>query len=153
MAGCAQDQVIASQPTSFDMFRPECNEYGGYRAMQCFEHKRYGKWCWCVDIKGQEIIGSKVVDNDGNSGNLTESKCEDLRKDNGTKEYWTAFYRHSTTTPVPIVATTVKPIVVVNSSTGECKSKNFYKCVFLLLYILSFCLLYGNLLVQYTLIH
>lgn len=94
------------------MFKPECLPDGSYKPMQCYEHRNFGKWCWCVDGKGQEVIGSKV-DNTRNNGNLTDEKCKTLGTQNATEEYWTAFYRHTTTTPTPAVIVTTTPIPIV----------------------------------------
>ena len=115
---CEEDQQIASEPTSFDMFKPECNSDGSYKSIQCYQHKQYGKWCWCVDKKGQEIIGSKVDDSQ-NKGNLTEAKCRSFGTANSNNDYWTAFYRTSTTVPSTTLGTTAKPILVVSQIDGS----------------------------------
>jgi hypothetical protein len=43
-----------------DTFIPECKEDGGYEDVQCFEHKGYGKQCWCVNEKGHEKKGTRA---------------------------------------------------------------------------------------------
>merc|ERR550534_27573 len=110
---CLKDQAIASQPSSFDMFRPLCTKEGAYKPIQCYVHEKYGKWCWCVDDKGQEIIGSKVDD----GSNLSEDKCNSLQKQNKTEEYWTAFYRQATT-HVPTWPTTSPILLPENMNIG-----------------------------------
>lgn len=126
LTNCKTDQLIASQPASFDMFRPQCGDDGHYKPIQCYSNANFGKWCWCVDGKGQEIIGSKV-DSDSN---LNEEKCKALRKQNSTDEYWTAFYRHSTTTHLPTFGwPTLAPILMpVNSAN---RRKLFFIGIFL----------------------
>ena len=98
------------------MFTPDCMEDGTYKPIQCYEKAGIGKWCWCVDENGLEVIGSKV-ENSGNAGNLTGEKCDEFRRQNSSEKYWTAFYRHSTASPVGSSAaaaqqatTTPKPI-------------------------------------------
>lgn len=101
------------------MFTPECMEDGTYKPIQCYEKPGIGKWCWCVDENGLEVIGSKV-ENSGDAGNLTAEKCDEFRQQNSSEKYWTAFYRHSTASPVSSgtveaaaqqqVTTTPKPI-------------------------------------------
>ena len=122
---CEEDQQIASEPTSFDMFKPECNADGNYKAIQCYQHKQYGKWCWCVDKRGQEIIGSKVDDSQ-NKGNLTEAKCGSFGTDNSNNDYWTAFYRTSTTMPPTTLRTTAKPILVASQIDGSMLKRQSY---------------------------
>ena len=111
---CEEDRKIASEPTSFDMFNPECAPDGSYKAVQCYKNTKFGRWCWCVDAYGQEIIGTKVAQD---TGNLTDDKCKEARKGHSNEEYWTAFYRHPTTTPVPMVTTTMPPMIVNMSTT------------------------------------
>jgi len=123
LSKCQYDQMIAMQPEFDDMFIPNCMEDGSYKPIQCYEKHGIGKWCWCVDDSGLEIIGSKV-ENSGNAGNLTAQKCDDLRRNStASDEYWTAFYRHSTASPLGTAAaaaatTTPKPILEINQS-GE----------------------------------
>ena len=100
------------------MFKPECNSDGSYKSIQCYQHKQYGKWCWCVDKKGQEIIGSKVDDSQ-NKGNLTEAKCRSFGTADSNNDYWTAFYRTSTTVPSTTLGTTAKPILVASQIDGS----------------------------------
>ena len=101
------------------MFIPDCMEDGSYKPIQCYEKHGIGKWCWCVDDNGLEIIGSKVENSD-NAGNLTAEKCDNLRRNNtASEEYWTAYYRHSTASPLGTAAaamTTPKPILEINQS-------------------------------------
>ena len=105
---CKYDRVIASQPTSFDMVVPECDADGTYKAIQCYTHKMYGKWCWCVDIFGLEIIGTRAANN-----SLSEEHCLEARKGNTSSNYWTAFYQNPTRKPKPPVIARIKPIRLV----------------------------------------
>ena len=95
------------------MFTPDCMEDGSYKPIQCYEKPGVGKWCWCVDKNGLEVIGSKV-ENTANAGNLTAEKCDEHQRQNPSEDYWTAFYRHSTTTAPGTTTTTPKPILEVD---------------------------------------
>lgn len=103
--GCEYDKMVASQPTSFDMVIPECDADGTYKAIQCYNHKIFGKWCWCVDKLGLEIIGTRSAND-----SLTEEHCLEMRKVNNTNDYWTAFYNKPTQRPRPPVVARVKPV-------------------------------------------
>ena len=97
--------MLASQPTSFDMVIPVCDADGTYKAIQCYNHKVFGKWCWCVDKLGLEIIGTRSAND-----SLTEEHCLEMRKVNNTNDYWTAFYNKPTQRPRPPVVARVKPV-------------------------------------------
>ena len=84
---------------------PECEADGSYKAIQCYKHKIYGKWCWCVDKLGLEIIGTRSA-----NSTLTEAHCTEIRKNNDTKNFWTAFYHQPTRKPRPPVVDRVKPV-------------------------------------------
>ena len=98
LSQCEKDRAIASEPTSFDMFKPECNSDGSYKEVQCFQHTAYGKWCWCADQLGQEIIGTRVE-----NSTLTIAQCKKAQASNQTKDVWTAFYHKPTKKPKPPV--------------------------------------------------
>lgn len=125
---CQYDQlVVLSQPEIDDMFTPQCNQDGSYKPIQCYEKKNVGKWCWCVDENGLEIIGSKVENTD-DAGNLTAEKCDGLRRQNTSEDYWLAYYRHTSTTPTPAMstATTPKPTLEIGGNQMPSKSCLLY---------------------------
>ena len=45
-----------------DSFVPVCQEDGSYAPVQCFEHAGFGKQCWCVNDKGEEIGDTRTTD-------------------------------------------------------------------------------------------
>ena len=45
-----------------DSFVPVCQEDGSYAPAQCFEHAGFGKQCWCVNDKGEEIGDTRTTD-------------------------------------------------------------------------------------------
>ena len=45
-----------------DSFMPVCQDDGSYAPVQCFEHKGFGKQCWCVDDEGEEIGDTRTTD-------------------------------------------------------------------------------------------
>lgn len=45
-----------------DSFVPDCQEDGSYAPVQCFQHLGFGKQCWCVDDKGQEVPDTRTMD-------------------------------------------------------------------------------------------
>ena len=96
------------------MVVPECDTDGTYKAIQCYKHKTYGKWCWCVDKLGLEIIGTRAANE-----SLTEQHCIEARKGNNSSYFWTAFYQNPTRKPRPPHSTRKKPALLakgVNSS-------------------------------------
>lgn len=55
---CEIERKIAAQIE--DTFTPKCKDNGDYEDVQCFEHKGYGKQCWCVNEKGHEKKGTRA---------------------------------------------------------------------------------------------
>ena len=45
-----------------DSFLPVCQDDGSYAPVQCFQHEGFGKQCWCVDEKGEEIGDTRTTD-------------------------------------------------------------------------------------------
>lgn len=45
-----------------DSFVPVCQEDGSYAPVQCFEHEGFGKQCWCVNDKGEEMGDTRTTD-------------------------------------------------------------------------------------------
>ena len=59
---CQKERDIALSPLITDIFVPLCDLAGSFVPLQCFENELFGKQCWCVDISGQEIIGTRTSD-------------------------------------------------------------------------------------------
>jgi len=64
---CLKERQQSLSPLTKDdtfqpVFRPECNPDGTFRSWQCFTHVYFGKQCWCVDMNGEEIPGTRRVD-------------------------------------------------------------------------------------------
>nr|XP_058946660.1 uncharacterized protein LOC131774625 [Pocillopora verrucosa] len=57
---CQKEREISLSPFITDIFVPVCDEDGKFVPLQCFEHDVYGKQCWCVDLSGQEIQGTRT---------------------------------------------------------------------------------------------
>ncbi|XP_031555969.1 uncharacterized protein LOC116292757 [Actinia tenebrosa] len=57
---CERERKIASSAYVPDIYVPTCNSLGNFEPIQCFEHSTYGKQCWCVDMTGQQIKGTKT---------------------------------------------------------------------------------------------
>ena len=68
-------QLVQHSQGLIGTYRPICTEDGQYRPIQC-----QGSECWCVDVNGNEILGTfvKKPDMPNCGGNSIVSKIDEL---------------------------------------------------------------------------
>ena len=69
---CQQEQQKLKAMGAMDMFVPECEPSGLFKALQCYTYPSSGKEdCWCVDQNtGQEIPGTRITGSRPNCGGI-----------------------------------------------------------------------------------